>query len=148
MTTERMSQHRAATSTTSEQATRVAQGLINFLETGTPLPELFADDVFCDFTSPRWRLQARGRDQVVALRRHSHPSPGVVSRFRCDPIPSGFVIEWEERWTDEQDDWYCREMARVELEEGAISALSVYCTGDWDTAQRVRHAREVRLLRP
>ena len=148
MTTERVIQHPEGMRMTSEQVAQVARKLIAFLETGTPPPGLFADDVFCDLTSPRWRLQAQGRDQVVGMRRHSHPSPGVVSRFRCDPIPSGFVMEWEERWTDEQDDWYCREMARVELEEEAISALSVYCTGDWDTAQRERHAREVRLLRP
>lgn len=128
--------------------TQIAGGLVKFLETGVPPAGLFAEEVFCDFTSPKWRLQAQGRDRVVELRRQTHPSPGVVSRWRCDPTPSGFVMEWEERWTDEADDWYCREMARAEVEAGKISSISVYCTGDWDTELRERHAREVQLLRP
>src|SRR5215510_827112 len=47
-------------------ATRTLEQLvgefIEFVETGTPPPELFADDVFVDFTMPRWRLQAGDRD--------------------------------------------------------------------------------------
>ena len=41
------------------------------------------------------------------------------------------------------------EVARVDLAgDGAISALSVYCTGDWDRSLAERHRREVTLLRP
>ena len=43
---------------------------------------------------------------------------------------------------------YSREMARADVVDGAISAVSVYCTGDWDEALQARHAREVALLRP
>lgn len=133
---------------TTEQATSIARRLVTFLETGAATPGLFTADVFCDFTSPLWRRQAQGREAVAALRRQSHPAPGTVPRWRCDPTPSGFVMEFEERWTDDADDWYCREMARADVTDGAISSLSVYCTGDWDTERRERHAREVRLLRP
>jgi hypothetical protein len=123
--------------------------LVAFLETGTPAPGLFSDDVFCDFTTPQWRLQARGRDGVVALRKAGHPSPGTVPRRRCDVIPSGFVLEFEERWVDGDQEWYSREMARADLDDdGAISQLSVYCTGDWDQSLQDRHRREVTLLRP
>lgn len=126
-----------------------AERLVAFLETGKAPVGLFAVDAFCDFTVPQWRLQARGADDVVALRTTSHPSPGTVPRRRCDPTPTGFVLEVEERWEDGGDHWYCREMLRADLDgDGAISELTAYCTRDWDQGRQDRHAREVALLRP
>ncbi len=121
---------------------------IRFLESGDAPATLFAADAFVDFTSPRWRQQAQGRDAVIALRRAGHPSPGRVTRFRTDPTPTGFVVELEEEWQQGGEQWYCREMFRADVAGGSITQLSVYCTGDWDTARRAQHAREVRLLRP
>lgn len=130
------------------EATAVAERLIAFMETGDAHPELFARDAFVDFTLPRWRLQAEGGDEVVALRRKSHPHPGKITRRRIDPTPTGFVLELEEQWEAGGDQWYCREMFRADVRAGSIANLAVYCTGDWDTARRAEHAREVRLLRP
>ena len=126
----------------------VAERFVAFLETGVAPAGLFADDVFCDFTMPLWRLQARGVDDVVALRRQGHPSPGRVIRWRADATPTGFVIEFEERWDEGGQGWYSREMARAELVGGTIGELSIYCTGDWDEALQARHGDEVALLRP
>jgi hypothetical protein len=126
----------------------VVQKLVDWLET-THLPAgLFTDDVFLDFTSPQWRQQGQGLEDSLAIRRSGHPAPGRVTRLRYDPTPTGFVLEWEEEWDERGDHWYCREMMRADLRDGAISELSVYCTGDWDSAHVARHAREVRLLRP
>jgi len=126
----------------------VVQKLVDWLET-THVPEgLFTDDVFLDFTPPQWRLQAQGVRDAVAIRRNGHPAPGRVARLRYDPTPTGFVLEWEEEWDENGDHWYCREMTRAEVRDGAISELSVYCTGDWSSAHVARHAREVQLLRP
>jgi hypothetical protein len=122
---------------------------IEFNETGTPPPDLFADDVFVDFTMPHWRLQAGDRDGLVALRRRGHPGPSTVAGYRVDSTERGFVIEWTERWTnDDGMDWYCREMARADVEDGRISELSVYCTGDWDTQRVEEHRAAVTLLKP
>jgi len=126
----------------------LAAGLVAYLETGTPAPGLFADDVFCDFTLPRWRLQARGIDDVLALRRRGHPAPGRVPRWRADPTPDGYVLEVEETWSDERSDWYCRELLRVRLRGDTIARLSVYCTGDWDAARCAEHRAAVTLLEP
>jgi len=132
-----------------EKARATASLFIQFLETGTAPEGLFRADVFCDFTLPRWRLQAQGLLQVVELRRAGHPEPGRVSRSRCDPTPTGFVLEVEEEWVQAGESWYCRELFRADLEEsGAISALSAYCTGDWDRSRRAQHASEVQLIRP
>ncbi len=133
---------------TDARAREIAADFVRFLETGTPSPALFADDVFCDFTSPLWRMQAQGRDAVVALRRQGHPGPGRVPRWRCDPTPTGFVIEFEESWEHGGKDWYSREMARATVTDDAIVELSVYCTGDWDAERRAKHAQAVRLIRP
>ena len=130
------------------QAERVARKLIAFLESGEAEPTLFTDDAFCDFTSPRWRVQAEGRAQVLQLRAQGHPSVGKVTRSRCDPTPNGFVLEVEEEWLQGGKAWYCRELFRADVRAGSIASLSVYCTGDWDAARRAEHAREVCLLRP
>lgn len=122
--------------------------LVEFLESGEPPTGLFTGDVFCDFTLPHWRLQAQGLDEVVGLRRQGHPSSGTVPRWRADTFPGGFVIEFEERWHHDGQSWYAREMARADVVDGAISALSVYCTGDWDEARQRHHREHVSLIRP
>jgi hypothetical protein len=141
------------TATDSSPSTRPAghplgQGVITFLETGTPPDGVFAPDVFCDFTLPHWRLQAQGIDAMVALRLQGHPAQGNVPRWRSLRTESGFVLEFEESWEDGGQRWYARELALAEVDGGAITSLSVYCTGDWDEALQRRHAESVRLLRP
>jgi hypothetical protein len=133
---------------TRDEANRLAAGFIEFLETGSVPDGLFAPDVFCDFTMPKWRLQAQGIDDVVALRRAGHPGPGQVTRWRCDPTDTGLVLEFEEHWHQDGQDWSAREMIRADAGEGRVSEFSVYCTGDWDADTRARHASSVRLLRP
>ena len=126
----------------------VVQRLVRWLET-TRLPYgLFADDVFIDLALPHWRLQARGIQDTVEIRQNGHPAPGRVTRLRYDPTPSGFVLEWEEEWDDNGDHWYCREMMRADVCDGAIRDISVYCAGNWSSDQSARHAREVELIRP
>jgi hypothetical protein len=133
---------------TRNEAEGLATSFIEFLETGTVPEGLFASNVFCDFTMPKWRLQAAGIDGVVALRKAGHPGPGRVPRWRTDATANGFVLEFEERWEQDGTDWYSREMARADVQDGRITALSVYCTGDWDPDHRARHAASVQLLRP
>ncbi|MFD9061989.1 hypothetical protein ACFVZ3_10755 [Kitasatospora purpeofusca] len=135
------------TTCTAARAREVADDFVAFLETGVPPFGLFASDVFCDFTMPRWRLQARGVDDVLALRRAGHPAPGRVPRSRFDATTTGFVLEVEEQWEQDGQPWYCRELFRADVRDGSIRELSVYCTGDWDRARVAEHARSVELLR-
>jgi len=126
----------------------LAKKLIAFLESGEVEDGLFTEDVFVDFTSPRWREQGQGIERAVAMRRAGHPGPSSVSRSRVDATATGFVLEVEERWHHFGEDWYARELFRADVRDGAIAELSVYCTGDWDRGRRAEHARAVRLLRP
>lgn len=132
---------------TEDQANAIAARLVHFLETGEVPDGLFTADVFCDFTLPCWRLQARGIADTVALRKRGHPGPGRVPRWRCDPTPAGFVVELEESWEQDGDEWYAREMVRCDVAGTAISAIAIYCTGDWSSQRRAEHARQVQLLR-
>jgi hypothetical protein len=127
---------------------RLAENLVDFLETGAPREGLFASDVFCDFTLPHWRLQAAGVEGLLALRRAGHPGPGRVVRTRLDETATGFVLEVEERWEDGGKRWYARELMRADVGGEGISQLSVYCTGDWDEEREALHRRDVTLLRP
>lgn len=129
-------------------ARTLAYNFISFLETGEPPDGLFAPDVFSDVTLPMWRLQADDVDGLLAIRRGGHPDPGRVPRHRFDPTPTGFVLEFEERWTAAGQHWYCREMIRANITASGISQLSVYCTGDWDEAQVAAHRSAVSLIRP
>jgi hypothetical protein len=131
-----------------EQADAVATQLVRYLETGEAPEGLFSKDVFVDFTPPLWRVQAQGRDDVLALRRGEHPTTSRVPRWRCDPTPTGLVLEVEEEWERDGDTWYCRELFRADVRDASIVELSVYCTGDWNRARRAEHARDVQLLRP
>jgi len=130
------------------RARQLADDFIVFLETGQPPDGLFAPDVFFDVSVPRWRLQAQGREDAVALRLEQHPAPGRVVRSRLDETTNGFVLEFEERWHEGDRDWYAREIARADVGEEGITQLSVYCTGDWDRAREEQHRQGVRLLRP
>jgi hypothetical protein len=97
---------------------------------------------------PTWRIQTAGTEDLIRVRKEGHPGPGTVTRWRSDPTPDGFVFEFEERWSSEGQQWYAREMIRAEVADGAIAALAVYCTGDWDQARQAEYAAAVTLIRP
>jgi hypothetical protein len=126
----------------------LAAKFITLLETGVAPDGLFTPDVFTDFTMPLWRLQFEGADASVAGRLAGHPGPSRVPRSRLDATTTGFVLEVEEEWEQDGESWYCRELFRADVAAGAISQLSVYCTGDWDRARVAEHARTVHLPRP
>ena len=126
----------------------LAAKVVRFLETGDVPEGLFRPDVFLDLTMPTWRVQTAGAEDLIAVRKEGRPGPGTVTRWRADPTPTGFVFEFEERWNSEGQQWYAREMMRIEVSDGAIAELTVYCTGDWDQARQAEHAAAVTLIRP
>jgi len=133
---------------TTPSAPAVVAKLIQYLETGSAPDGLFAPDLFCDLTVPQWRLQAASAADAIALRASSHPWPGQVRVERVETTANGFTIEFEERWDNEDQRWYCRETIRADVGDDTITEMSVYCTGDWDDAQQKAHAAAVQLIRP
>ena len=84
----------------------------------------------------------------MAIRAEGHPCPGQVRVERVEQTGHGFTIEFEERWDDQGQRWYCREMIRADVAVGSIVELSIFCTGDWDEARQREHAGAVQLIRP
>ena len=122
--------------------------LIRFLETGAIPDGLFAADVFADLSLPLWRVQTATAEDIIAERVAGHPYPGQVHVERVEQTEHGFTIEFEERWDNEGQRWYCREMIRADVAGDTIVELSIFCTGDWDAARQREHAETVRLIRP
>jgi hypothetical protein len=131
-----------------DRTPELAEKLIDFLERGIPAEGLFAPDLFLDFTMPLWRVQAGTAEGAVAARRAGHPNPGRVPRSRFDRTERGFVVEVEEEWEQDGENWYCRELFRADVRDGSIVELAVYCTGDWDAARVAEHRAAVQLIRP
>jgi len=138
----------SATTETKPDATTAVANLIKWLETGEVAADLFAPDVFADVNLPGWWMQSDTADGLVGIRQGSHPYRGTVHVHRVDPTDRGFVIEFEERWEDQGQQWYAREIIRADVVGATIAEVSVWCTGDWDERRQRDHAAAVTLLRP
>jgi hypothetical protein len=121
--------------------------LIRFLETGSAPEGLLAPAVCADLSLPQWRIQTDTAEDIIAIRAETHPFPGQVRVERVEQTDHGFTIEFEERWDNEGQRWYSREMIRADVEGDTIVELSIYCTGDWDEARQREHAESVQLIR-
>ena len=84
--------------------------------------EILTDDVFLD--PPLWRFQLEGRD--------------TFDTWIKNVLPHGAATE---EITD-------RKILLAEVRGGRIAELIVYCSGDWDTELRARHAAQSQLSRP
>ena len=126
----------------------LAQALITWLETGVRPQDVFAPDVFTDLTLPQWRLQAEGAEGAFLLREEPHPYTGRVRVEALDRTSRGFLLQFEERWEADGQQWYCRELIHCVVTDGWITELVIYCTGDWDEQVQRQHAEQVRLSRP
>jgi hypothetical protein len=126
----------------------VVADFVRYLESGGAPQGLFAPDVFADLTMPLWRVQAGTADDLLRLRAESHPDPGVVRVERVDRVDHGFVMAFEERWSNDHGRWYARELVRGDVVDGHITELTIYCTGDWDAERCREHDRAVTLIRP
>ncbi len=122
--------------------------LIRFLETGVVPDGLFAPTVFTDLSLPQWRIQSDTDRDLLAIRSDGHPFPGEVRVEHVERTDHGFTVEFEERWDNDGQRWYCREMIRADVVDDRIVELAIYCTGDWDEARQREHAAAVTLIRP
>ena len=125
----------------------LASAFVTWLKTGTRPEGMLSDDVFADLSVPQWRLQSTGADAAFHLREDSHPFQGDVRIEALNRTSRGFLIQFEERWNDDGQQWYCRELIHCVVADGRISELAVYCTGDWDETTQRMHASQVHLLR-
>ena len=101
----------------------------------------WADDVVLDATVPNWRLEASGRDAVVAEYSRWFADPGTFTRLRRLPATSEGsadggdrtieVVEYDLAWVEDGVDHVAHHVHVLEVADGAIVADTVVCGGRW-----------------
>jgi ketosteroid isomerase-like protein len=110
--------------------------------------DVLADDVFLDGNPPLWRFQLQGRDTFDAWIKSFMPDGADTTVVRTIPTVTGFVTEFTGHHDQDGLEITDRKILLAELRDGRITALTVYCSGDWDADLRARHAAETQLIRP
>jgi ketosteroid isomerase-like protein len=109
--------------------------------------DVLADDVFLDGNPPLWRFQLQGRDTFDAWIKSFMPDGADTTVVRTIPTVTGFVTEFTGRHDQDGLEITDRKVLLAEVRDGRITELTVYCSGDWDTDLRARHAVETQLIR-
>ena len=110
--------------------------------------DVLTADVFLDGNPPLWRFQLQGRGAFAAWLKGYTPHGAETTVVRTIPTASGFVTELVGRHDDDGDEMSDRKIVLCEVRDRRIAEVTVYCSGDWDTELRARHAAETQLIRP
>ena len=111
--------------------------------------ELFSDDAFFDLNMPVWRFQLQGPRAWEQQLRAINQGPSRVDIVRTVATLDGFVTEHVEHQDVDGEDHFARRLWLCSVDQqGQISHVIGYCSGDWDGALRERHAREAPMVRP
>ena len=126
-----------------EEAKKVAEAFCRALETNE-LGDLFDDDVFCDINIPEWRFQVQGTAALRNWLPSAQPNGSRVASWECEPTASGVLIEVEQMY----DDVLSRNIHRIAVRNGKVTAWTLYCTGEWSAELQERQRREAPMIRP
>jgi ketosteroid isomerase-like protein len=110
--------------------------------------DVLTDDVFLDGHPPQWRFQLAGRDVFAAWLKDYSPHGHDITVVRTIPTVSGFVTEFLGRHDEDGESITDRKIILCEVRDAKISELTIYCSGDWNSELRARHAAEAPILRP
>ena len=128
-------------------AQALSERLADFFRTAE-LGDVFTDDVFLDGHPPFWRFQVEGRDALREWYRSYAPEGVETTVVSVIPTAVGFVTEYVGRHTEDGELMTDRKVLVCEVRGQQVSALTVYCSGDWNAELRDRHSAETTLLRP
>ena len=110
--------------------------------------DIFTDDVFLDGHPPEWRFQLQGLDAFNAWISSYSPGGADTTVARTVPTATGFVMEILGIHLEDGEEITDRKIILCETRGDQVSDMTVYCSGDWDSELRSRHAAETTLLRP
>src|SRR5262245_8421188 len=128
-------------------AQELSERLANVIRSAN-LGDVLAEDVFFDGHPPLWRFQLQGRDAFAAWLKGYSPDGAEITVARTIPTATGFVTEFVGRHEEHGKEITDRKILLAEVQRGRIAELTVYCSGDWDSELRARHAAETDLIRP
>ena len=128
---------------------RLAKGLVGVLETYSGTDEVFEPDAFFDINVPTWRFQMEGPQTLIGWLREYCPDGYRIAAKSPIPTATGFVLEVEGDYADpEGNPLFFRNLYVCKVQDGRITELTFWCTGDWDVETREHHRAEVQLIRP
>jgi hypothetical protein len=110
--------------------------------------DVFTDDLFLDGHPPFWRFQLQGLDDFARWLAGYSPDGADITVVRAVPTASGFVTELVGRHDENGAAITDRKIVLCEVRGHRVSEMTIYCSGDWDSALRARHSAETTLLRP
>jgi hypothetical protein len=128
-------------------AQELSERLADFFRTAEG-GDVFTADVFLDGHPPLWRFQLEGRDNVAEWYRSYAPDGVATTVITVVPTATGFVTEFLGEHHEAGELLSDRKVLLCQVRGAQISALTIYCSGDWDAELRARHAAEATLLRP
>jgi ketosteroid isomerase-like protein len=120
----------------------------NVFETFDAGDDLFAPDAFFDLNMPVWRFQIVGGDAFAAQIRNISRGTVTLDVLRTVATASGFVHEHQEWQRTDGEVYSARRLWLCEVRDSRITEVIGYCSGDWDSALRARHAVEAPMVRP
>ena len=95
---------------------------------------LFTRDAVLDATVPNWRFTACGAGAVAAELSRWFADPACFETMRRVDIAGGVLLQFDLAWVEQGEPHMCRQAHVLELRDGRIARLTVYCGGRWDSA--------------
>jgi len=130
-----------------EETQELSERLADVFRTAE-IGDVFTDDLFLDGHPPFWRFQLEGRDTFAAWLQGYSPDGSQITVVRAVPTATGFVTEMVGEHLEDGAVMTDRKILLCEVRERRISDLTIFCSGDWDSELRSRHAAETTLIRP
>lgn len=134
------------TTVSGREAQRMSEALADVFRTGD-VGDALSEDVFLDGHPPLWRFQLQGRDAFAEWVADYVGDGASVDVATVEPTANGFVTQFRSRHEENGVEITDRKILLCEVRGDRISAMTVYCSGDWDPDLRARHAEETTLLR-
>lgn len=110
--------------------------------------DVLTEDVFLDGHPPQWRFQLQGRHDFDGWLKGYSPDGHDITVARTVPTATGFVTELLGRHVEDGEEITDRKILLCTVRDGQIAEMTVYCSGDWDSELRARHAAEAPIIRP
>lgn len=115
-----------------EVAAEMTERLASVLRTYEGIEELFADRAFFDVNIPQFRFQVEKPESFFSWLKGYAPDGYRITVVRSLPTATGFIAEVEGEYERHGHDLFFRNLYICDVDQGRISEVGFWCTGDWD----------------
>lgn len=129
-------------------AERLSERFNRVFETFDAGDDLFTSDAFFDLNMPIWRFQLQGPQAFASQLKAISQGHVRIDILRTVATDAGFVTEHVEHQDVHGDELTARRLWLCQVQDGRITEVIGYCSGEWDEALRARHAAEAPMIRP